>query len=230
MKRLTVVTVLVGVFLTGCATTSTTPTDTSSASNTITTPVPSSSAVSTQDGSVKAMLNDLEVKGRGPQTGYTRDAFGDGWQDLNNDSCDTRDEILKRDLVELTYKNRCQPATGVLYDKYTGKRIDFVRGVKTSLAVQIDHIVPLADAWVKNASRWDGTKRVAFANDPLNLMATDGPTNGAKSASDAASWLPPNTAFRCEYVSLQIKVKHKYQVSVTPAEKTTLTTVLDSCR
>ncbi|MFS0884927.1 HNH endonuclease family protein [Aeromicrobium sp. 179-A 4D2 NHS] len=177
----------------------------------------------------------LTVKGRAPKTGYKRELFGSAWTDNNTakwgkNGCDTRNDILKRDLTKVTYKDakKCAVATGTLADKYTGKTIHFVRGPKSS-AVQIDHIIPLSDAWQKGAQSWDTTKRTKFANDPINLMASDGPTNGAKGDKDAATWLPPNKGFRCEYIAKQVTVKKTYGVWVTKAEQDAMVKILNGC-
>jgi hypothetical protein len=122
----------------------------------------------------------------------------------------------------------CIVQSGTLSDPYTGKFITFVRGVKTSLAVQIDHVVALSNAWSTGAQKLSYTRRVALANDPLELLAVDGPSNQAKSDSDAASWLP-RAAYRCAYVARQIAVKRKYQLWVTDAEKRSMAAVLASC-
>lgn len=176
------------------------------------------------------VLKTLTVKGRAPKTGYEREKFSDGWGDAPN-GCDWRNEILKRDLTreKLRIGDSCIVESGLLKDPYTAKTINFVRGVKTSSLVQIDHVVALSDAWQKGAQQWSSGKRKQFANDPLNLLAVDGPTNAKKSDSDAASWLPPNKAFRCSYVARQIAVKAKYQVWLTSAEKQAMATVLSGC-
>jgi hypothetical protein len=173
-----------------------------------------------------SVLKTIVVKGRAPKTGYARSQFGDGWQNIGN--CDTRNFILKRDLKNLTYRSSpaCTVATGTLRDPYTATTINFVRGVKTSTAVQIDHVVPLSDAWQKGAQQLSFANRVAFANDPLNLLAVDGPTNESKSDSDAASWLPPNRAYWCPYVARQVAVKAKYHLWMTAAEKAAIANVL----
>ncbi len=119
--------------------------------------------------------------------------------------------------------------TGSLKDPYSGRTIDFVRGDSTSSDVQIDHVVALSDAWQKGAQGWDGAKRTAFANDPLNLLAVDGSANSQKGAGDAATWLPPNRAFRCEYVARQVAVKSEYGLWVTQAEHDAIARVLSSC-
>jgi hypothetical protein len=172
-------------------------------------------------------LSQLAVKGRAPKTGYLRSQFSDGWGRFNG--CDTRNIILNRDLGQVTYKDGCQVATGVLNDPYTGRVINFVRGVGTSSAVQIDHVVALSDAWQKGAQQISAASRYALYNDPLNLLAVDGPTNESKGDSDAASWLPPNKAFRCAYVARQVAVKRKYALWVTSAEKTAIAAVLTNC-
>lgn len=189
---------------------------------------PQVSSAATQPLAAK-VLAKLQVKGRAPKTGYSRSLFSDGWGDIGY--CDTRNYILKRDLRSITWRSgeNCIVATGVLQDPYTGVTINFVRGVKTSLAVQIDHIVAVSDAWQKGAQQMTPGNRYSFYNDPLNLLAVDGPTNESKGDGDAATWLPPNNAFRCTYVSRQIAVKAKYKLWVTSAEKDAMSRVLSAC-
>lgn len=144
----------------------------------------------------------------------------------------TRNDILARDLVHVTYKSASRPCvvlSGTFDDPYTGKTIQFQRGQQTSTAVQIDHVVALSDSWQKGAQRWDAETRLEFANDPLNLLASDGPTNASKGDKDAASWLPPNKSFRCAYVSRQTQVKAKYDVWMTKAEHAKIKDILTSC-
>jgi hypothetical protein len=185
--------------------------------------------VQTAAPTAKSILDKLAVKGRAPKTGYDRSLFSDGWGNIG--ACDSRNYILDRDLSKVTYRDGdpCIVATGVLRDPYTGKTIYFKRGVGTSTKVQIDHVVAVSDAWQKGAQKWTSAKRYNFYNDPLNLLAVDGPTNGQKSDSDAASWLPPNKGYRCAYVSRQIAVKFKYGVWVTSAEKAAMGQVLAKC-
>ena len=171
-------------------------------------------------------LETLEVKGRAPKTGYSRAQFGDGWQ--KQGLCDTRNIILERDMTETVVDDNCKVQSGILNDPYTGTVINFERGVDSN-AVQIDHVVALSDAWQKGAQQLDVANRIKLANDPLNLLAVDGPTNQQKSDGDAATWLPPNKSFRCQYVARQVAVKYKYRLWVTAAEKTTIATVLERC-
>ena len=104
-----------------------------------------------------------------------------------------------------------------------------MRGVATSTLVQIDHVVALGDAWQKGAQSWTLARRTALANDPLELLAVGGAVNGAKSDGDAATWLPPRRAYRCDYVARQIAVKAKYGLWVTSAEKDAMARVLATC-
>jgi hypothetical protein len=160
--------------------------------------------------------------------GYSRDQFGPAWADVDKNSCDTRDDILKRDLTNITVRaDGCAILTGDLADPYTAATIHFVRGGASE--VDIDHVVAEADAWRTGAQAWTLTQRTALANDPLNLLAVDAPTNRSKGDADAAEWLPPNKAFRCAYVARQVTVKAHYRLWVTPLEKVAINQVLASC-
>lgn len=185
--------------------------------------------LSEQTGSVYQALMRLEVKGRAPKTGYEREQFGAGWADV--DACDMRNYILQRDLEneQLDPNDNCTVLSGTLKDPYTDKVIQFKRGAGTSSAVQIDHVVALSDAWQKGAQQLDEATRAEFANDPLNLLAVDGPANNKKSDGDAATWLPPNKGYRCRYVARQIAVKQKYTLWVTAAERDVMNQILSTC-
>ena len=197
---------------------------------------PTKSAKSTtatvRPGTAVTTLASLRVAGRAPKTGYDRDRFGQAWADTDRNGCDTRNDILRRDLTAITLKaatRGCLVLEGKLKDPYTGSTIRFVRGVSTSSAVQVDHVVALSDAWQKGAQPWSTAKRTAFANDPLNLLAVDGPTNARKGDGDAATWLPPRKAGRCAYVARQVAVKHRYGLWVTSAERDAVIRVLSTC-
>jgi len=180
-------------------------------------------------------LGDLPVTDPAPMAGYSREVFGPAWTDentttLGGNRCDTRNDILGRDLAQITYKSgQCVVASGVLHDPYTGTDIAFTRGRDTSAAVQIDHVVSLANAWVTGAQHLSGRQRIDLANDPLNLLAVSGPVNEQKSDADAADWLPPDTGYRCDYVSRQVAVKIKYDLWVAPAEHDAIAAVLAGC-
>ena len=177
-------------------------------------------------------LSSLPVKGRAAKTGYSRDQFGPAWSDVDRNGCDTRNDILKRDLVDLLFKERtdkCVVLTGTLIDKYSGEEIAFTRGVSSSMEVQIDHVVALSNAWVTGAYKLSDLQRKALANDPLNLFAVKGRLNSQKSDGDAATWLPPLKSFRCAYVAQQVAVKKKYKLWVTAPEKAAIAKILISC-
>ncbi|MFC9517900.1 DUF1524 domain-containing protein [Nocardiaceae bacterium NPDC056970] len=188
------------------------------------------------DGAL-AGLAALPIRERAPKNGYDRSLFGQAWTDNvtiagGHNGCDTRNDILQRDLVYITtdpMSRDCTVLSGTLDDVYTGKTIRFVRGVETSSAVQIDHVVALSDAWQKGAQQLDEDTRRNLANDPRNLQAVDGPTNQGKSDADAAAWLPPNLAYRCTYVTRQIEVKAAYRLWVTQAEHDAMARELASC-
>jgi hypothetical protein len=183
------------------------------------------------DGSALAALETLAVKGRAANDNYERSAFGQAWLDVDRNGCDTRNDILRRDLggAQFTEGSRCRVAGGQFHEPYTGAAVTFTRGAESSKAVQIDHVVALGDAWQKGAQLLTPQQRQSLANDPLNLVAADGPANQEKSASDAGSWLPKNKAFRCHYVARQISVKAAYTLWVTQAEKDAMKRVLSSC-
>jgi len=177
----------------------------------------------------RALLATLPVKGKAPKTGYDRVGdFGPAW-DLPGQACSTRDLILARDLTDIVRDGPCKVTSGTLHDPYTGKTISFRRGVATSAEVQIDHRVPLANAWQTGAQQLTFEQRRQFANDPLNLVAVDGPTNAKKSDGDAATWLPPVKPYRCEYVAAQVAVKARYHLWVAPAEHDAIDRILAGC-
>lgn len=129
----------------------------------------------------------------------------------------------------LEWKNQCQILTGKLDDPYTGRTINFQRGPETSKLVQIDHVVPLADAWRHGARGWTPETRAAFANDTNNLLAVDGNANQAKGAKTPDQWLPENRAYHCQYAQIWTHTKHTWQLTMTGAEKATLTDILNTC-
>ena len=183
-------------------------------------------------GDAASALAKLPIKGRAPKTGYDRDQFGPAWADVDRNGCDTRNDILKRDLDGETFKPNtrdCVVLTGTLNDPYTGKKIAFTRGQGTSEAVQIDHVIALSDAWQKGAQQLSADARKSLGNDPLNLMAVDGPTNQGKGDGDAATWLPPAKAYRCAYVARQVAVKAKWGLWVKAAERDAMARILQGC-
>lgn len=227
--------------LSGCGTLQSGPAPASSSTSQSTpTPTPTSVPISIEPspeatagtGDALEALGSLAVAGRGPRTGYDRSQFGQSWRDLDRNGCDQRNDVLRRDLRPFVLKvgtHGCLVLTGTLVSPYTGETIHFVRGQSTSNAVQIDHVVALSDAWQKGAAQWSATKREEFANDFLELLAVDGHSNASKGDGDAATWLPPHKAFRCEYIATQIAVKGKYELRVTVAERDAMARVLSGC-
>lgn len=177
-------------------------------------------------------LATLPIKGRAPKTNYARSEFGSTWADVDHNGCDTRNDILDRDLGEQVFKDgtkRCVLASGTLLDPYTATRIDFIRGVGTSTAVQIDHVVALSDAWQKGAQQLTAEERRNFANDPYNLLAVEGSANAQKGDGDIATWQPKNRHFLCEYAARQVGVKAKYNLWITQAEHDRFEEIFNTC-
>ena len=183
--------------------------------------------VTSTSSAALTVLDSLAVKGRAPKTGYARTQFGDGWASING--CATRNLILRRDLTDVVESADCKIVSGTLNDPYTGKVIMFQRGETTSALVQIDHVVALSNAWQTGAQLLTPEQRETLANDPLELLAVDGAANQQKSDGDAATWLPSNKAFRCQYIARQIAVKQKYNLWVTPPEKQAMQGALSKC-
>ena len=188
-----------------------------------------------QADSVASGLSIIEAqvtKGRAAKTGYTRAQFGQTWADVDRNGCDTRNDILKRDLTAEVFKEKtrdCVVVSGTLIDPFSGETINFVRGNVSSMEVQIDHVVALSNAWQTGAFKLSIKERTAFANDPLNLLAVKGRLNSQKGDGDAATWLPPLKSYRCDYVSRQIAVKIKYRLWFTAPEKEAMVRILKSC-
>jgi Protein of unknown function (DUF1524) len=173
-----------------------------------------------------AQLATLAVKGRAPMTGYSRDQFGPAWPTMQG--CDARNRVLRRDLTSVAPPGSCTVQTGILVSPYSATTISFVRGPSSAI-VQIDHVVPLGDAWQKGAQQWTANQRVTFANDPLELLAVDAHSNEQKGDADAATWLPANKPFRCAYVAIQVNVKATYHLWVTQAEHDAIASILAGC-
>lgn len=158
----------------------------------------------------------------------------------------TRDLIMKRDMTDVAMTKACKVQTGVLQDPYTGKTIRFDRS-KSSLTVQIDHVVAVQDAWASGLWGASAQERLTYANDPDVLLAVDGPANEQKGSGVASLissksrqaatraqwggevWMPSNKAYRCDYMVKRVEIKTKYGLSMTQAEKTETKKVLEAC-
>lgn len=187
---------------------------------------------------VDVLAGVAEIPVRVPGYDYRRDAFGDAWDDDNDapggrNGCDTRNDILDRDLVEKSYVSikRCPNAvaTGTLVDPYTNESIAFVRGNQIGASVQIDHIVPLALAWDLGARDWPDELRLRFANDPANLIAVAGNANQDKGDSEPALWMPPNRAFWCQYAVQFAEVLRGYRLPVDASSARVLREAAGTC-
>ena len=197
-------------------------------------PVFDASQISLKDAQDRAnsylasdVLETLAVKEKNTNEKYYRKLFYDNWGHTSS-GCTTREAILARDLTNVEMKD-CKVQSGTLADPYTGTTIKFVRGQDTSSAVQIDHVVALSNAWATGAYQLSKDERYDISQDPLNLLAVDGPANQQKSDQDASDWLPSNKAFQCQYVARQISVKYKYHLWITPREKATMKNILTTC-
>ncbi|OAA17965.1 Protein of unknown function (DUF1524) [Frankia sp. EI5c] len=181
-------------------------------------------------GSALELLGTLAVRDEDNSPAYRRTEFGTAWADVDKNGCDTRNDILRRDLRSITTRksDECIVMTGELQDPYTTRIIRFSRE-RSASAVQIDHVIALADAWRTGALEWTAKERLAFANDPENLLAVDGPTNQEKSDADASEWLPPSPGARCPYVARQVGLKARYGLWVEPAEAAAMREVLQTC-
>lgn len=173
------------------------------------------------------VLEKLEVKGRAPKTGYDREQFYSGWP--NVDGCSLRQRIIKREFGESAVLEECNVVAGEFDEPYTGEHLRFNTRDEISKGIQIDHVVALSDAWQKGAQNISAEKRYELATDPLNLLAVDAAANKKKSDGDAATWLPSNKKFRCQYVARQVSVKFKYSLWVTEAEKNAISKILENC-
>lgn len=194
-------------------------------------PRPSRPPTFSGSGTAVQILRELLVKGRAPTTGYGRERFGPDWADVDGNGCDTRNDVLRRDLLQIAthHDDSCIVESGSLLDPYSGHLVAFTRGWETSFEIQVDHVVALSNAWQTGAQYWVARKRLAFANDPLNLLAVDGQLNLQKGAGDAATWLPPSEPYRCEYVARQIAVKAKYGLWLTQPEHNAMARILTAC-
>lgn len=184
----------------------------------------------TATASAKVSLGKLKVAVSGPMKGYSRtlfphwrDASTWGWPTAPNDRCTARNAALYRDGVNVTMSASCTRLAGRWLDPYTA-----VWFTKAS-DIDIDHIVPLAEAWRSGAQRWTAARRTEYANSPLVLVSVEDNANQAKSDSDPADWRPANKASWCLYAKRWIAVKAKYKLSVDKAEKAALTSMLGRC-
>ncbi|WP_018653737.1 HNH endonuclease family protein [Actinomadura flavalba] len=171
----------------------------------------------------KSRLATLTVRAEGSSSGYSRDLFPH-WITVSG-TCNTRETVLKRDGTGVTTDANCAATSGSWYSPYDG------RTWTSAAAVDIDHMVPLAEAWRSGANTWTTDRRRAYANDlgGPELWAVTDTLNQAKGDKDPAKWQPPSAGFRCTYARAWVQVKYYYALAVDTAEKNALTTMLNSC-
>lgn len=162
----------------------------------------------------------------GSRTGYERDYFN-VWIDADGDGCNTRAEVLMMEsLSQVTSRGTCTISTGQWISAYDGASITDASGL------DIDHFVPLNEAWVSGAYGWDSATRVRFGNDlgyEASLLAVTASSNRSKSDSDPARWMPPNHSYFCDYAATWVAVKWRWSLTVDSLERLTLQSVLNSC-
>lgn len=198
-------------------------------------PVPTVSIAETS--TAQRHLAALTVRPRPSGTsGYDRDAFGSSWSDIDGNGCNQRDDVLLRDVepgtVRVQQQGRCDHdvLAGTWLDPYTGQRLTFtdLKDLSQAQAIQIDHIVPLAEAWVSGAEDWTPDRRRAYANTLSVLLAVDGPSNASKGADDPAAWRP-RKGYQCQYAIRWIAIKHTWKLAADPSEVRALGEMLDYC-
>ncbi|MBB0246691.1 DUF1524 domain-containing protein [Streptomyces alkaliphilus] len=176
--------------------------------------IPSASTAQTE-------LNQLRVAAEGTMSGYSRDLFPH-WR--SSGGCTTRQTVLKRDGNNVVVNSSCQPTSGTWYSQFDGVTLT------SASQVDIDHFVPLAEAWRSGARTWTTTERREFANDLYwpQLIAVSASSNRSKGDQDPANW-QPRAAYRCTYARIWIRVKHRWDLTVDSAEKSALQGMLNTC-
>jgi len=197
-------------------------------------PSPSAKAAPTAqeapDGSARELLDTLAVSDPAEAPGYEASRFG--WRnDTDHNGCDTRNDVLRRDLTDATIKpgtRGCVVASGILTSPYSGERVEFVAGDDGG-DVDIDHVVARKDAWQSGASEWSDEELVRFGNDPLNLLAVEASLNRSHGSRAADEWVPDPEAGACTFTARQVAVKAAYDLTVTTGERAAMVGVLESC-
>ncbi|KAF2495239.1 hypothetical protein BU16DRAFT_425828, partial [Lophium mytilinum] len=185
-------------------------------------PAPSPPGVPTK-ATAKSNLAALTVAAQGSQDGYSRDLFPH-WITISG-TCNTRETVLKRDGTSVVTNSACASTSGSWYSPYDGATWT------AASDLDIDHLVPLSNAWKSGAASWTTAQRQAFANDLTNpqLLAVTDNVNEAKSDSGPEDWKPPLTSYYCTYAKMWVKVKYVYDLTITSAEKSALTSMLNTC-
>lgn len=193
----------------------------------------SSAWMTSGDGKIdKKKLASLNVETRPASPyGYKREYFGPAWKDIDHNGCDTRNDILARDLRDVTYKNPKKPCvveSGTLSDPYSGNTYYFTKKGSSRL-IDIEHVIALEQAWDGGAYDWSQEKREQYANDPLVLMVVDGPLNRQKGSDSISEWTPPNTKVHCRYAQQTVEIAAKYDITISRDDYATLNTYAKRC-
>lgn len=179
----------------------------------------------------RALIRKVKVAEPAPGRSYNRSAFGTAWTDDSDapwahDDCPTREQVLQRDMPDEAFRSkpgdslRCVVASGTLSDPYTGRKIVFTK--ERPQAVQVDHVIALSEAWQQGAWNWSRRQRVEYANDPLVLLAVDGPANVQKSDHGPAEWLPPNHGVWCALAVRRAQIELRFHLPATRLDKHTM--------
>ncbi|WP_326612390.1 HNH endonuclease family protein [Streptomyces scopuliridis] len=171
----------------------------------------------------RTYLSQLTVQAEGSSSGYSRDLFPH-WI-TQSGTCNTREVVLKRDGSNVQQDSSCAAVSGTWYSEYDGATWS------AASDVDIDHMVPLSEAWKSGANSWSTAQRQAFANDltrPQLIAVTDN-VNQSKGDKDPAVWMPPRAAYKCTYVRAWVQVKYYYNLKVDSAEKSALQSTLNGC-
>ncbi|MER6048573.1 HNH endonuclease family protein [Streptomyces sp. NPDC001793] len=172
----------------------------------------------------RAELDKLTVEASHSMNGYNREKYFGSWTKQYG-QCNTRQVVLSRDGQRVTQDAMCRAIAGTWYSPFDGKTLD------SALKVDIDHIVPLANAWRSGADTWTQDKRKQFANDLDNpqLIAVSAASNRSKGDQSPDQWAPPNVDFWCTYSRAWTNVKYLYKLSVTQPEKGKIISMLNTC-
>lgn len=187
----------------------------------------SAAAAPASSGTASALLAALATD-NSPEshTGYNRDLFT-LWVDADGDGCNTRAEVLMSESsVSTSHTGTCTISAGKWFSAYEGV------WVTVASQLDIDHFVPLSEAWKSGAYRWDASTRKAFANDLVysaSLIAVSASTNRSKGDQDPAAWMPPNRSFACTYVATWVAVKFRWSLTVDNAERSSISNTLAGC-
>ncbi|MCZ7373659.1 HNH endonuclease family protein [Micromonospora sp. WMMC250] len=171
----------------------------------------------------QSQLNALTVAAQGSSSGYSRDLFPH-WITISG-SCNTREQVLKRDGTSVVVDSSCAATSGRWYSPYDGATWT------AASDVDIDHVVPLAEAWRSGASSWTTSRRQSFANDltrPQLIAVTDN-VNQSKGDQDPSTWQPPLSSYRCTYSKMWITVKYSWGLTLQSSEKSALQSMLNTC-